>query len=221
MTPRASHLAAVAALLLGGCGTASAQAGKGSTLLPGASARDPVSIDAGKLDYFDKEQKLVYTGDVRAKQGESSLRGSVLTIFLAKDPAKAGDAAAGAGGLGQGGTSVRRMEVTGPVTVVSKDEVGTGDNGVYDKAANAITLTGNVTLSQGTNVIKGDTLTYNMTSGQARVSGGPTQGRVTSVFTPGSGGPAAFGGAPAGGKGKTKRGGGAGKGAPPPPQASR
>ncbi len=40
--------------------------------------------------------------------------------------------------------------------LISKDQVGTGDNGSYDKAENKVTLTGNVTFSQGTNVTKGD-----------------------------------------------------------------
>ena len=206
---RPRRAAAAAVLLVADLATdgggVSAQAGrKGSgSILPGASARDPVSIEAGKLDYFDKEQKLVYTGDVRAKQGDTTLRASVLTIFLAKDAAKGGDEPAV--DAKQAGTSVRRMEVAGPVTVVSKDEVGTGDSGVYDKGANAITLTGNVTLSQGANVIKGDTLTYDMNSGRAQVSSGRTQGRVMSVFTPGSGAPG-LGGAPAKGKAKPSKG---------------
>ena len=50
-------------------------------------------------------------------------------------------------------------------------------------------LNGSVTLSQGANVTQGEHLVYNMTTGQAQVTGG----RVSSVFTPGSGAP---GGAP-------------------------
>jgi lipopolysaccharide export system protein LptA len=163
-------------------------------LLPGASSKEPVSIDAGKLDYFDKESKLVYTGDVVAKQGESTLRASVLTIFLTKDKKAGAPDAAPADPSAvspASGSSIRRMEARGPVTIISKDEVGTGDNGSYDKGDNKITLTGNVTLTQATNVIKGDKLVYDMTSGQAQVSSGQTAGRVSSVFTPGSGaGPA-------------------------------
>ena len=77
------------------------------------------------------------------------------------------------------------MDVKGPVTLISKDQVATGDNGSYDKAENKVMLIGNVTLSQGTNVTKGDRLVYDLTSGQAQVSGG----RVGSIFTPGSAGP--------------------------------
>ncbi len=81
------------------------------------------------------------------------------------------------------------MDAKGPVTLVSKDQIGTGDNGSYDKDQNKVTLTGNVTLSQGTNITKGDKLVYDLTSGQAQVFSGQTYGRVKSIFTPGSGGP--------------------------------
>lgn len=171
---------------------AAAPAG-GAPFLPGAGSKEPISIDAGRLDYFDKEQKLVYTGDVVAVQGESTLKASVLTIFLQKnDPAAAGQpaAAAPAGappGAPASGSQVKRMEAQGPVTLISKDQVGTGDHAVYDKEQNKVFLTGNVTLTQGANVTQGDRLVYDMTSGQAQVFAGSTSGRVKSVFTPGSG----------------------------------
>ncbi len=188
--PRAGALAALAAGLLAAAAPARAQEDRkpsaAASLLPGASSRDPVSVDAGRLDYFDKEQKLVYTGDVVAKQGQSMLRASVLTIFLSRD----GKETAAAPAPGAPGSSISRMEARGPVTVVNQDQVGTGDNGSYDKVQNRIILSGNVTLSQATNVIKGDKLVYDMGTGQAQVSSGQTLGRVRSVFTPGSAGPA-------------------------------
>lgn len=171
-------------------------AGGPGSLLPGANSRAPVSIDAGKLDYFDKDQKLVYTGDVVAKQGDATLRATVLTIFLSKQakpaegrPAEPAGSEADAQASPAAGSSIKRMEAKGPVTVISKDEVGTGDNGSYDKDDNTIVLVGNVTLTQGTNIIKGDKLVYDMSSGQAQVSSGQTLGRVRSVFTPGAGTP--------------------------------
>lgn len=169
-----------------------------ASLLPGAGSREPINIDAGKLDFFNKEQKLVYSGGVVAVQGDSTLKGSELVIYLAKDPPKAGTgetaaaAATAAGGADAApgeGSSVRHMDVKGPVTLISKDQVGTGDSGSFDKTENKVTLSGNVTLSQGTNVTKGDRLVYDLTSGQAQVFSGQTYGRVKSLFTPGSAGP--------------------------------
>ena len=173
-------------------------------LLPGGNSKDPVSIDAAKLDYYDKEQKLVYSGGVTAVQGASKLKASTLTIFLVKqaegaaakddaakdgEPAKDGAAAKATAGPVGGNTSVRRMEAAGPVTVINKDQVGTGDNGIYDKTANKIYLNGHVALSQCANVTKGDTLTYDLTTSQAVVTG-----HVASVFTPGSSGEGCGGG---------------------------
>ena len=206
-------VAVLALALLGGSGHAHATAAKkppvsppaapapaqkpagGVPLLPGGGSKEPVSINAGKLDYFDKEQKLIYTGDVVVVQGDSTLKASVLTIFLEKTAAAPGApgaaAAPAAAGVGPGqGSSVRHMDATGPVTLISKDQVGTGDSATYDKAEDKVYLNGNVTLSQGTNVTQGDRLIYDMSTGQAQVFSGQTNGgRVMSVFTPGSGPP--------------------------------
>ena len=163
-------VAAVLAVL----GTAhGALAQKDNSILPGGSSKEPVSIDAAKLDYFDKDQKLVYSGAVVATQGQSRLQASVLVVFL--------EPAAGS----SSGQQMRRMEAQGPVTVVSKDQIGTGDSGVYDKAENKVILTGHVTLSQGANVTKGERLVYDLGTKQAVVLGGTgAGGRVRSVFTP-------------------------------------
>ena len=168
----AIHLFAWAATMaLLALAPARAQVAAGS-LLPGASSKAPINIAADKLDYFDKEQKLVYTGNVVAVQGDGRLNASILTIFLDKKPG----AAAGAGG-----SQVRRMEGKGPIAIVNKDQVGTGDGLIYDKVENKFYLNGNVALSQGENVTRGDKLTYDLTSGQAVVS---SKGRVHSLIVP-------------------------------------
>ena len=143
-------------------------------VLPGGNSKDPVNIDAAKLDYFDKEQKLVYTGNVVLTQGEGKLQAGKLIIFLAPKGGK------NAGGAPSSSSQVRRMEVPGPVTVLSKDQIGTGDSGLYERSENKVYLIGNVTLSQGPNVTKGDKLIYDLTTKEAVVSGG----RVRSLFLP-------------------------------------
>lgn len=173
-------LALLVASAVGGAALAQkaqkAAAGGGS-VLPGGDSGKPINITAAKLDYFDKEQKLIYTGDVIAIQGESTLKSSVLTIFLNPKKADAPGQTAP-----QGGTNgrVRHMIAKGPVTLVQRDQIGTGDNGVYDKPSNTVVLTGHVVLTQGANVSKGDKLVYDLKSGQAVVSGG----RVSSMFIP-------------------------------------
>ena len=165
-----------------------------TSMLPGANSKEPISIDADKLDYFDKEQKAIYTGNVVAVQGDSRLTCAKLVIFLAKTEPQV--AAAGAtpappatpadGGVGAGGNQVKHMDATGPVTMVSKTQVATGDRGSYDKEQNKVWLFGNVTLSDSGNVTKGDKLTYDLTTGEAVVEVDKTSGRVHGQFIPGS-----------------------------------
>lgn len=173
---RQTLYALVAALLLAGAAPACAKGGRSGGILPGASAKDPLNIDAGKLDFFDKEQKLVYSGSVIVTNGPSTLKASRLTIFLEGK---------GAEGAAASNDRVRHIDAEGPVTLVSRDQIGTGDRGSYDKAENKVYLTGNVTLTQGENIVKGDRLVYDVASGVATVQGGGGQGgRVRSTFTP-------------------------------------
>lgn len=150
-------------------------------VLPGGDSKAPVSIDSARLEYFDKEQKLVYSGGVLAKQGEASLKATTLIIFLSSG------AMQGGGAPGAGENQIRSMEASGPVTIISKDQVGMGDRATYDKDANKVLLIGNVSLSQGGNIIKGKAesrLIYDLTTSHAVVEGA---GGVSSLMTPGGG----------------------------------
>lgn len=157
----------------------------GSPMLPGGNSRAPIQIDAGKLDFFDKEQRLVYSGGVIAKQGDATLKAPSLTIFFSKEEEKGAKPAAG-NPLG-GDNQVRRMEAAGPVTITNKTQVGTGDRGVYDRVENKVYLIGNPVLTEGPHVVRGDgqsQLIYDLTSGRAQITGG----RVQSLITPSQGG---------------------------------
>ena len=165
---------------------ASAQKGTAQpapVVLPGGDSKAPVSIDAAKLEYFDKEQKLVYSGGVVAKQGDATLRSTNLIIFLASSVLQGGGGASSSSSSSE--SQIRRMEAAGPVTIISKDQIGTGDRATYNREDNKFLLLGNVTLSQGGNIIKGkpeSRLVYDLTTSQAVIEGG-----VNSLMTPGSG----------------------------------
>ena len=89
------------------------------------------------------------------------------------------------------------MDATGPVTVISKTQVATGDNGAYDKEQDKVWLIGHVTLSDGQNVTKGDRLTYDLKTGEATIDTSAKSGRVHGQFVPDSSAPGGPGAAPA------------------------
>jgi lipopolysaccharide export system protein LptA len=195
-------LATMAAALLcsSGAGATAAEKPSGpndsAALFPGTSSKEPISIDADKLVYYDKDHKAVYSGNVVVIQGDTKMTCSAMTVLLDHAPATgaAGPPAKEAAPQptnGQSGgpadSGVKHMDAVGPVTVVSKTQVATGDSGSYDKAEGKVWLIGHVTLSDGQNVTKGDKLTYDLKSGQATVDTSAKSGRVHGQFVPKSG----------------------------------
>ena len=142
----------------------------------GGNSKEPIKIDADRLDVFDRESRAVFKGNVVAVQGESTIRCTALTVHYER-----GQGARAAPSDAQGENAIRKIDCQGPVTVASKDQVATGDNAVFDRVANKIVLTGNVALSQCQNVTRGERIVYDLNSGVANIEGG----RVRALFVPG------------------------------------
>lgn len=144
----------------------------------GSDSTAPIRIDADRLDVFDRENRAVYAGNVVAVQGDTTIRCSQLTIHFDRNPT---------GGSGDdAGDAIRRIECAGPVTILSQDQVATGDQATYDRASGQMVISGNVALSQGQNVTRGERLVYDIDRGVANVEAGGTQ-RVRGLFVPGGG----------------------------------
>ncbi len=175
--------------LAAGPATAATTAAKNSqpvSILPGGDSKAPISIEADRLDYFQKEGRAIYNGHVVVVQGDTRMTCSRLTIFMEKsgggaaEQPKAGVAPASA----DASSGLKHMDCAGPVKVVSKTQTATSENGSFDKGRNEVVLTGHVVLTDGRNTTKGDRLVYDLNTGQAVVQGGGS--RVQGLFLPGS-----------------------------------
>lgn len=168
------------------------QADQGFAGFGGANSKEPIKIDSDRLDVYDKDKKAIFAGNVVAVQGETTMRCKTLTVFYEQGVGAAGGAAGGAAAQpaksAQGGgdnNGVRRLECAGPMTVISKDQIATADNAIYDKSEQKVYLTGNAKLSQGENVTTGDRLIYDLSTSRASVERKPGQ-RVRALLVPGS-----------------------------------
>lgn len=185
-----SALILAAAVAVSGSAWAQSQrtTGQGQTSVPLAgfseNSKDPIKIDADRLDVFDKESRAVFAGNVVAVQGKTTIRCSKMTIHYANRsqgaPGQAARPTPAAAGAGDGG--IKRLECDGPVTVTSEDQVASGDKAVFDREKDTVVLTGKVALAKGQNVTRGDRLLYNTKTGIANIDGGRVQG----FFVPGS-----------------------------------
>lgn len=163
----------------------------------GANSKEPIKIDSDRLDVFDKDKKAIFAGNVVAVQGETTMRCKTLTVFYEQGVGAQGGAQGATKGSAHAGAQpaakpagsdnngVRRLECTGPMTVISKDQIATADNAIYDKSEQKVYLNGNAKLSQGENVTTGDRLIYNLSTSQASVERKPGQ-RVRALLVPGN-----------------------------------
>ena len=162
----------------------------------GSGSKEPISIESDHLEVFDKEQKAIYSGSVVVVQGETTMKSGRMVVFYVRTtsdgaggktptPAPASAPANSGPDLG-GGTSLRKVEAFDGVTIVSKDQIATSREAVYDKDTNRMVLTGDASLTQNGNVTKGEKVVYDLTTGVAVVEASPISGRVKSLLIPNS-----------------------------------
>lgn len=181
------------ALVVFGFGAAAAPNAAAAPSQPGprglselGSSREPIAIDADRLEVFDKEGRAVFSGNVVVVQGETTMKCAAMDVLYESSRGRQAPAARQPGaGLGDD-SSIRRMDCRGPVTITTKSQVATGERAEFDRGANKVYLIGNAALVDGPNVIKGDRVAYDLATSVARVEGSGNGGRVRTLIVPSS-----------------------------------
>ena len=136
----------------------------------------PVSFDAGSIDFDDRANRVVLSGNVVVNQAGLSVRSNRMLASYTDD----------------GSLDVQRISANGGVVVTRANERASGDVAVYDFGKRIITMAGNVSLRRGSDTLRGDRLVINLATGlssvDGRVSGGVStepgeDGRVRGTFT--------------------------------------
>ena len=166
---------------------------------PGA----PVQIEAARLDVDDAVKQAMFTGDVRAIQGDFIIRANEITAAYTGSAAL--NSAATTDQAPKGAAQLSRIRAKNNVKITSNEgQTATGDWADFDPKANTATLGGDVVLTQGKNVVRGTKLEIDMNTGESVIkteavaSGRPnvspdgtattatgTSGRPSAVFYPG------------------------------------
>lgn len=152
---------------------------QGFSALKGHDSNAPIDITSDHIEVQDRADRAIWTGNVRAVQGDMTMDAARMTVAYSHATTPGGD------------TQINRIDASGGVTVVSPTERAKGSFGIYDLNRKLITLIGNVSLTRGTNTVNGARLVIDMNSGRATVDGnavgGGTSaasgGRVTGHFT--------------------------------------
>jgi lipopolysaccharide export system protein LptA len=141
----------------------------------------PVHIVSDRLEAYQQQQKVIFIGNVVAKQGELTIRGDRMTIFYLERKNPQPDEE------GLGG-KVERIEVDGGVHITQKKIVATGEHVVYFNEENKIILTGEPRVEQGKDSIQGEKITLFLDTEKSVVEGGPSRPVEATIYSSSSGG---------------------------------
>lgn len=164
----------------------------------------PIDIEADQLTVDDGAHVAVFKGDVKAKQGDFSMKSAELQAFY-KGEAGLSSAIAAPGQAAKPGGSAELTRVEAKRDVVVKSAEGRtakGDWANFDMKANKVVMGGTVLLAQGPSMVRGTRLVIDMATGETKIdtsaaaqavaqptSDMPTQqagssGRASAVFFP-------------------------------------
>lgn len=117
------------------------------------SDKEPIRIDSDRLDAFNDQRLVVFSGNAVAVQGDKVLKSDKILLYfkkkeagpqkgVAKEANKAGD--------------LDRIEAKGHVQLTQGERVVTGEDAVYFQDTQKIVVTGNPVMREKKNVVRGD-----------------------------------------------------------------
>ncbi|HEU0060824.1 MAG TPA: LPS export ABC transporter periplasmic protein LptC [Hyphomicrobiaceae bacterium] len=151
----------------------------------GRDARQPIEVNADRLDVNDASKTARFTGGVTATQGDSTLKSPELNVTY---EGKAASAQLSGQPKSDEQTSrlSRLVAGKGAVITASGDRRVTSDEVDFDAKADTALFTGSVVVNQGRNVLNGRRMFVDRKAGKSRLDapgdGAQPPGRITATF---------------------------------------
>jgi lipopolysaccharide export system protein LptA len=163
-----SHACSIAMVVLLTFATA-ANAQPAATKAPKSAnaKRQPVTVDADRMERFGKENLVVFTGNVVARHNSSVQYAERVEVYF-----------------DEGGDRILRTVSTGGVRIVTQDcKTGTAKRAEYFDLEQRVVLSGSARVWQEDNVVSGESITIFLAQDRSIVQGGK-EDRVKAVFVP-------------------------------------
>jgi len=142
----------------------------------------PLHITAARLEADQNAGWVLFTGNVKAHYGDSTLYADNLWVYFQTESKPASPAPggappakdAGASALTElGGEKITRIVARGQVRFVQEDRVATGQEAIYYKDKEEVVLLGNPQLWRGENTLKGERIVFNLKTNTMQVESSP------------------------------------------------
>lgn len=128
----------------------------------------PIHIEADRMTSTEKDNSVVFTGEVDAKQDDVRIRSDVMTVYYTPKEKKAGK------DTNEPKTATQEVEkliCTGNVEITRAEWLGTSKKMVYLAKQRQVILTGNAKAWQGQNMVSGEKIIYHIDEGRSEVIG--------------------------------------------------
>lgn len=138
----------------------------------------PVKIVSDKMEYSQKDNAVIFTGNVHVDRPDFELWSDKLTVFM---QAPSGDAAQTSVGP-NASRDIEKLLAEGNVRIQRDQQTGTSGKATYWTKKGVIVMEGNPVLKDGQgSSITGEKITYFLQENRGVVQGGEKQ-RVQAVF---------------------------------------
>ena len=122
------------------------------------AASAPITIEADHMSSLEKDNNVLFTGNVDAAQADVRIRADRMTVFYT--PARDGKK-----------QEVKRLKCTGNVEITKGEWLGTGKTMNYLAKERKVILSGDAKAWQDKNLVTGETIIYYLDEGRSEVVG--------------------------------------------------
>ncbi len=129
----------------------------------------PIHVEADRMTSTEKDNSVVFTGEVDAKQGDVRIRSDIMTVHYTPKDKKAKKSKSEPKSATQ---EVEKLICTGNVEITRAEWLGTSKKMVYLAKERQVILTGNAKAWQGQNMVSGEKIIYHIDEGRSEVIGG-------------------------------------------------
>lgn len=131
------------------------------------SRKEPIDIRANGLEFLYDEKRIVYRGDVVAKQGERTITSDLLTVIYEDVPQQGSQPVGGPLARQQ----LKEIIAEGNVQITAGDRRASGQKAVFSEATRTVVLSGNAVLQEGPNQVSGERVTIFLDEKRSVVDG--------------------------------------------------
>ena len=147
------------------------------------SSDQPIHVVADQLEVDNKTGVAVFSGAVKATQGDVTITCDRLEVYYEKQDQGKKEQPQGVAGLADSGGKVRKVVASGHVRVKQKDRLAVGSRATYWAGGRKLLLEGKATVWRGKSQVSGEKITVFLDQNRSVVHGRPGK-RVSVTIAP-------------------------------------